>query len=134
MVRRESRKKFCQLMVFGGAVCVLSASLSMPQAWAQEGSEKKDDSSVIEMEPIQVEGKRIENIESVKKELAKRPGSSILIEEKEIVQSRALNLSKMCCNSLPASDFRAGTERMRDNSKSVVRRCVTIFIIAGSIS
>ena len=36
-----------------------------------------------EMEPIQVEGKRIENIESVKKELDKRPGSSILIEERQ---------------------------------------------------
>ena len=73
MVRRESRKNFCRLMVFGGAVCALSAGLSMPQAWAQEGSEKKDDSSVIEMEPIQVEGKRIENIESVKKDSPNDP-------------------------------------------------------------
>lgn len=86
-----SRKKSCCLL-FAGAVWAVSMSLSMSPVWAQGGSEKKEDAEVIEMEPIQVEGQRIENIDAVKKELAKRPASSILIEEKEIVQSRALNL------------------------------------------
>lgn len=92
MARGESRKNFCRLVAFAGAVCAVSVGLSMPPAWAQGGSEKKEDSEVIEMEPIQVEGQRIENAETVKKQLAKRPASSILIEEKEIVQSRAFNL------------------------------------------
>jgi iron complex outermembrane receptor protein len=45
------------------------------------------------MEAVKVEGQRIENVESVKKEFARRPGSNILIEEKQIVESRALNLN-----------------------------------------
>ena len=40
-----------------------------------------------------VEGKRIENIDVVKEELARRPGSVALIEEKEIRESRGLNLN-----------------------------------------
>lgn len=92
MVRRESRKKLRRLLVCAAAVCAVSAGLGTPPAWAQDGSEKKEDSEVIEMESIQVEGKRIENVESVKKAFARRPGSNILIEEKEIVQSRAFNL------------------------------------------
>ncbi len=92
MVRRDSRKRFCRQLVCAAAVCAVSAGLSMPPVLAQDDSEKKEDAEVIELDPIQVEGQRIENIESVKKELAKRPASSILIEEKEIVQSRAFNL------------------------------------------
>jgi iron complex outermembrane receptor protein len=42
--------------------------------------------------PVEVKGKRIENVEDVKQELARRPGSNILIEEKQITESRALNL------------------------------------------
>lgn len=59
---------------------------------AQDSDTKTDAPSVVSMEAVSVEGQRIENIEDVKKEFAKRPGSNILIEEKEIVQSRALNL------------------------------------------
>ncbi|MFO0766890.1 MAG: Plug domain-containing protein [Nitrospiraceae bacterium] len=47
---------------------------------------------VVEMETVKVEGQRIENIEDVKQEFARRPGSNILIQEKEITESRALNL------------------------------------------
>ena len=48
----------------------------------------------IETLPIvTVEGKRIENIDIVKEELARRPASSVIIEEKQIQESRALNLN-----------------------------------------
>lgn len=42
---------------------------------------------------VTVEGKRIENIDIVKEELARRPASTALIEEREIKESRALNLN-----------------------------------------
>ncbi len=48
---------------------------------------------VVSMEPVHVEGQRIENEEDVKKELARRPASNILIPEKQIVESRQLNLN-----------------------------------------
>jgi len=48
----------------------------------------------IETLPIvTVEGKRIENIDIVKEELARRPASTVIIEEKQIQESRALNLN-----------------------------------------
>jgi len=47
---------------------------------------------VLVMEPVKVEGKKIENVDDVKAELARRPGSNILIEEKQITESRAFNL------------------------------------------
>ena len=43
--------------------------------------------------PVVVEGKRIENVKDVKEELARRPSSVILIEEKEIRESRGSNLN-----------------------------------------
>ena len=48
----------------------------------------------VETLPVMtVEGKRIENIDIVKEEMARRPASTVLIEEKEIKESRALNLN-----------------------------------------
>ena len=48
----------------------------------------------VETLPVMtVEGKRIENIDIVKEEMARRPASTVLIEEKEIQESRALNLN-----------------------------------------
>jgi iron complex outermembrane recepter protein len=48
----------------------------------------------VETFPVMtVEGKRIENIDIVKEEMARRPASTVLIEEKEIKESRALNLN-----------------------------------------
>lgn len=42
---------------------------------------------------VTVEGKKIENIDIVKEEIARRPASTVLIEEKQIKESRALNLN-----------------------------------------
>lgn len=42
---------------------------------------------------VTVEGKRIEHIDIVKEEMARRPASTVLIEEKQIKESRALNLN-----------------------------------------
>jgi iron complex outermembrane receptor protein len=59
-----------------------------------KGADKPDEEHPeIIMDPVAVEGKRIENIEDVRQSLARRPGSNILIPEKQIVESRALNLN-----------------------------------------
>ena len=50
------------------------------------------EASELTMEAVKIEGQRIENVNDIKKEFARRPGSNILIEEKQIVESRALNL------------------------------------------
>lgn len=57
------------------------------------GPTEQDKEPVVILEPVRVEGQRIENIEDVKKDLARRPGSVILIEEKQITESRSLNLN-----------------------------------------
>ncbi|WP_447984741.1 TonB-dependent receptor family protein [Nitrospira sp. Nam74] len=54
--------------------------------------EPPPEEEVLSLEPVHVKGQMIENIQDVKKELARRPGSNILIEEKEIKETRALNL------------------------------------------
>lgn len=59
-------------------------------ACAQDGG--RGEVPVVEMEAVQVPGQRIENVNAVKQEFARRPGSNILIEEKQITESRALNL------------------------------------------
>ncbi len=51
------------------------------------------DESIETLPMVTVEGKRIENIDIVKEELARRPASAVIIEEKEIQESRALNLN-----------------------------------------
>ena len=58
---------------------------------AAEGTLDQD-APVVVVDAVEVSGKRIENVEDVKQELARRPGSNILIEEKQITESRALNL------------------------------------------
>ena len=55
-------------------------------------ADQPDEEGIISMEPVQVRGQMIENIEDVKAQLARRPGSNILIEEKDIKETRALNL------------------------------------------
>src|SRR4051812_35891760 len=52
-----------------------------------------DVSTITELEPTVVEGKRIENVKDVKEEMARRPSSVILIPEKDIRESRGSNLS-----------------------------------------
>src|SRR5690606_10095105 len=49
--------------------------------------------SIETLPTVTVEGKRIENIDIVKEEMARRPASTVLIEEKHIKESRALNLN-----------------------------------------
>ena len=49
--------------------------------------------SIDTLPMVTVEGKRIENIDIVKEEIARRPGSTVIIEEKQIKESRALNLN-----------------------------------------
>ncbi|HBP86670.1 MAG TPA: hypothetical protein DD706_03115 [Nitrospiraceae bacterium] len=49
--------------------------------------------SIETLPTITVEGKRIENIDIVKEEIARRPASTVIIEEKQIKESRALNLN-----------------------------------------
>ena len=88
MVTRSGQGEVRLLAVVMGLMGLVWAPTPV---WADERAE--GDTTVIEMAPIQVEGQRIENVESVKKEFAKRPGSNILIEEKQIVESRALNLN-----------------------------------------
>lgn len=61
----------------------------IPAAAAQEREPSTPD---VVLEDVHIEGQKIEHIEDVKKEFARRPGSNILIEEKQIVESRQLNL------------------------------------------
>jgi len=71
----------------------------IPDVSAQEKKEGRPEvggiypgEDVLVMEQVKVEGKKIENVDDVKAELARRPGSNILIEEKQITESRAFNL------------------------------------------
>ena len=76
------------------AVCFVMMSFGGVAPPLALGADKaEDEHPEIIMEPVAVEGKRIENIEDVKRELARRPGSNIIIPEKEIIESRALNLN-----------------------------------------
>ncbi len=93
MVRRSGRTGVCRLIVSVVVVLVVGTLLGVPYVQAEASAEVTEEPPAIEMDPIHVEGQRIENIESVKKEFARRPGSNILIEEKQIVESRALNLN-----------------------------------------
>ena len=75
-----------------GFLAALLASGMQPfSSLAAEGSLEQD-APVVVVDAVEVKGKRIENVEDVKQELARRPGSNILIEEKQITESRALNL------------------------------------------
>lgn len=93
MATRCGWLKFCRSVVTIGVVTVMGAGLGWSESKAQESVTPAEEPAVLEMAPIQVEGQRIENVESVKKEMARRPGSNILIEEKQIVESRAMNLN-----------------------------------------
>jgi iron complex outermembrane receptor protein len=62
------------------------------QPHAASAADPPEEEAVISVEPVQVKGQKIENIQDVKAQLARRPGSNILIEEKEITESRGLNL------------------------------------------
>ena len=76
------------------AACLVAALMvGIEPSVAQAAGEPSDqEAPVVVVDPVEVKGKRIENVEDVKQELARRPGSNILIEEKQITESRALNL------------------------------------------
>ncbi len=76
------------------AACLVAALMvGIEPSVAQAAGEPSDqEAPVVVVDPVEVRGKRIENVEDVKQELARRPGSNILIEEKQITESRALNL------------------------------------------
>ena len=93
MGMRSSRTQWRRRVIVAAIVGVVTAGGENGALWAESLSEGGDEAAAIEMAPIQVEGQRIENIDSVRKEFARRPGSNILIEEKQIVESRAMNLN-----------------------------------------
>lgn len=86
----------CRL-VRGAAGAVSMAAVVLlwfgPYAFGAEEPVAIEPEAVVAMEPVKVEGQRIENVEDVRKEFARRPGSNILIEEKQITESRSLNLN-----------------------------------------
>ena len=51
------------------------------------------DDSIETLPMVTVEGKRIENIDRVREEISRRPASTVIIEEKQIKESRAFNLT-----------------------------------------
>ncbi len=72
------------------ALILTIIALSYARALAAEPGEA---STVPQLEPFIVEGKRIENVQDVKQDLARRPSSVILIPESEIRESRGSNLN-----------------------------------------
>ncbi len=60
-----------------------------PAVGAQEHEAGPPD---VVLEDVHIQGQKIENVEDVRKEFTRRPGSTILIEEKQIVESRQVNL------------------------------------------
>ncbi len=74
------------------SIGLMSMTLGASMTFA-EPSKEPAPTEVEMLAPVLVEGKRIENIDVVKEELARRPGSVALIEEKEIRQSRGVNLN-----------------------------------------
>jgi iron complex outermembrane receptor protein len=65
--------------------------IGSPEIWAAEEA-IGEEGDVLTVKEVRVEGQRIENVNDVKREFARRPGSNILIEEKQITESRAINL------------------------------------------
>jgi iron complex outermembrane receptor protein len=82
------------LAVSVGVVMVGGVGLAISGVGSAAAQEKDDAQDlVVVMEPVKVEGQKIENVEDVRRELSRRPGSNILIEEKQITESRSLNLN-----------------------------------------
>lgn len=73
----------------------LTGTLLSVSVWAQEPQSAPSDIGaevVVEARDVEVKGQKIENIQAIKKELERRPGSNILIEEQQIKESRMVNL------------------------------------------
>lgn len=86
------RRQPCRRVLIAVALALGLVGFDMQGVGAQETAVQDKEPVVVIMEPVKVEGQRIENVEDVKKEFARRPGSNILIEEKQITESRQLNL------------------------------------------
>ncbi|MBL8072701.1 MAG: hypothetical protein JNM35_16635, partial [Nitrospira sp.] len=56
---------------------VLSGGMQPLAVFAAEEPQEQE-APVVVVDPVEVKGKRIENVEDVKQELARRPGSNIL--------------------------------------------------------
>ncbi len=89
MNRARNWNTICALLVIILVTNMIGTAPS--ETWGTEAPAGQE-ATELTMEAVKVEGQRIENVNDVKKEFARRPGSNILIEEKQIVQSRALNL------------------------------------------
>jgi len=75
-----------------GVVAVMWWGVTQPPAARAAEEPQEQEAPVVVVDAVEVKGKRIENVEDVKQELARRPGSNILIEEKQITETRAINL------------------------------------------
>jgi iron complex outermembrane receptor protein len=76
----------------GAAAADEGKPASTPKDKPELGGIYPGEEVLIVAEEVSIEGKRIENVDAVKAELARRPASNILIEEKQITESRAFNL------------------------------------------
>lgn len=87
------RRNDCRLMLlFVGALTVGPLGMGDISALAADVPEKDQEVPLVVLEPVKVEGQKIENEEDVKRNLARTPASTVLIEEKNIVESRQLHL------------------------------------------
>lgn len=79
-----------------GCLAALVLEVCIDQSVARAADEPSDQEvPIVVVEPVEVQGKRIESIGDVKKELARRPGSNILIEEKQITETTTVNLQEV---------------------------------------
>jgi iron complex outermembrane receptor protein len=98
------RRAICRLIIVLCACGIGTVKFAFSEAKAEDqGTQQKEgrpelggiypgEEVLVTAEPVQVKGQKIENVDDVKAELARRPGSNILIEEKQITESRAFNL------------------------------------------
>ncbi|HXF91588.1 MAG TPA: TonB-dependent receptor [Nitrospiraceae bacterium] len=90
-LRRNVRRAYRVIIIFM-IVAWSAVGMSMVAAGAPAAAQEQESAPDVVMEDVRIEGQKIENVEDVRKEFARRPGSNILIEEKQIVESRQLNL------------------------------------------
>ncbi|MDE3119193.1 MAG: TonB-dependent receptor plug domain-containing protein, partial [Nitrospirota bacterium] len=87
------RRKWRRVAVIAGVAGTL---VTGGAGWAQESPPAEPVSSggemVLETRDVEIKGQKIENIETIRRELETRPGSNILIEEQQIKESRMVNL------------------------------------------
>jgi outer membrane receptor protein involved in Fe transport len=92
--------------VVGGLAALLLTGAPPGGLWAAEEPQEQE-TPVIAVEPVEVSGKRIENVEDVKREFARRPGSNILIQEKEITEIARAESAGRACSSRQVCRFQS---------------------------